>query len=71
MSSSTSSTTSSLGILSSEAEALLNRAKQLRQEMDALPKDDPKRAVYEKAISGLLESARSLSIRVTTSARSS
>ena len=59
--------------LSSEAESLLNQAKQYRKEMEALPdttEGKAKREVYEKMIRDLLERSRKLSVQVTTSASS-
>lgn len=62
---------SSLGFLTSEADALLNQAKKYRQEMDALPQGDTRREVYEKMIRELLDLSRKLSNKVMTSTSSS
>ena len=70
MSTSTVSANVSLGLLSSEAHSLLDQARKYRQEMEALPQDDPRRPVYEKLILDLLERSRKLSVTVTTSASS-
>ena len=58
----------SLGILASEAQALYDKAKRLREEMDRLPQGDAQRALYEKTILELLDSAQKLSMRVSTAA---
>ncbi len=57
-------------LLSSEAHSLLEQARKYRQEMEALPQNDPRRPVYERLILGLLERSRKLSVTVTTSASS-
>ena len=68
--SSSAAANASLGMLASEAQSLYEKAKRLRQEMDKLPQGDPQRALYEKAILELLDSARKLSATVTSTASS-
>ncbi len=53
--------------LSNEAALLLDKAKQYRAEMEALPPSDPHRARLEKIIRDLLASANSLSDAVKSS----
>lgn len=65
----TSSANVSLGILASEAQSLYEKAKRLREEMDKLPQGDSQRALYEKTILELLDSARKLSATVSSTAR--
>jgi len=65
------STNASLGILSSEADSLLSQAKEYRKLMEALPVNDPQRAVYEKIILDLLQRSRRMSVAVTSTASSS
>lgn len=60
----------SLSILSSEADSLLEQAKQYRADLEALPPEDPRREVYEKIIRDLLERSRRLSSEVTSIAKS-
>lgn len=64
------SANTTLNILSSEADSILDQAKKYRAEMDALPPNDPRREVYEKMIRDLLERSRKLSIVVTSTASS-
>lgn len=64
------SVNTTLNILSSEADSILDQAKKYRVEMDALPANDPRRDVYEKMIRDLLERSRRLSITVTSTASS-
>jgi len=61
---------SPLNILSSEAYSLLEQAKKYRADMDALPPNDPRRAVYEEMIRDLLDRSRRLSSVVTSTASS-
>jgi hypothetical protein len=56
-----------LAALSNEAAALLEKAKQYRARMDALPPNDPQRAQLEQVIRDLLASANSLSDAVKSS----
>jgi hypothetical protein len=56
-----------LAALSNEAAALLEKAKQYRARMEALPPDDPHRAQLEQVIRDLLDSANSLSDAVKSS----
>ena len=56
-----------LAALSSEAQALLERAKDLRAKMDALPAGSPQRAELEQLIRDLLRSANSISEVVKSS----
>jgi hypothetical protein len=56
-----------LSALSSEAASLVDRAKQLRAKMDALPAGDPQRAELEQIIRDLLKSANSISEVVKSS----
>ena len=58
-----------LSELASQADSLLTKAKKLREEMNALPPNDPQREVYETAIRELLESSRNLSEAVTARAK--
>jgi hypothetical protein len=53
--------------LSNEAASLLEKAKQYRAEMDALPESDLRREVYEKIIRDLLRTSNTLSTAVITS----
>lgn len=64
-------TSNALTALSTEAESLLEKAKQYRQDMEALPAGDPRREVYEKLIRDLLNASSSLSATVTSTAKSS
>jgi hypothetical protein len=50
-----------LAALSGEASTLLERAKELRAKMDALPVGSPQRAELEQHIRDLLRSANSIS----------
>jgi cytochrome c-type biogenesis protein CcmH/NrfG len=61
----------SLGVLSNEAESLLNQAREYRKMMDELPANDQRREVYEKIIRDLLERARRFSSVVTSTSSSS
>lgn len=62
--------TDTLLALSTEASALLEKAKKYREEMDALPPGDSRRAVYERLIRDLLSASRTISANVTVSASS-
>jgi hypothetical protein len=55
-----------LGFLTTEAASLLAQAKKYRDEMNALPADDPRRKVYEEAIRDLVDRANRISTTVTT-----
>jgi hypothetical protein len=55
-----------LSALSDEAVSLLEKAKKYRYEMDQLPADDPRRAVYEQLIRDLLNTSSSISSKVRT-----
>ena len=68
---STSTSTSALKLLSSQADEILEQAKAYRAEMDKLLPDDPRREVYQKVIRDLLERSRKLSTAVTNVASSS
>jgi hypothetical protein len=62
--------TSTLKLLSSEADLILEQARKYRAEMDALPANDPRRDVYEKFIRDLLDHSQKLSMVVTSTASS-
>ena len=63
-------TASSMRVLISEAESMLNQAKKYRDEMEALPVvGTPLYVVYEKIIRDLLEHSRRLSVTVIKIAR--
>jgi hypothetical protein len=71
MSNSVSTTaTTSLTLLSSEAASLLDQAKKYREMMDGLPAEDPKRQIYEAIIRDLLERSNRLSSFVVTTTSS-
>jgi hypothetical protein len=55
-----------LSALSDEAISLLEKAKKYRLEMEQLPADDPRRAVYEQLIRDLLNTSSSISSKVRT-----
>ena len=59
-----------LNILSSEAYSILEQAKKYRADMEKLPQDDPRRAVYEEMIRDMLERSRRFSSIVTSTASS-
>ena len=59
----------SLDILSSEADSLLQQAKDYRAELESLPADDPRREVFERIIRDLLERSRRLSSAVASTAK--
>lgn len=69
--SSTTATSTALGFLTTEASLALEQAKKLRDELNALPANDPKREVLEKTIQDLLDRSRRFSTIVTSTASSS
>ena len=62
--------TSTLKLLSSEADLILEQARKYRAEMDALPAGDSRREIYEKIIRDLLDHSQKLSMVVTSTASS-
>jgi hypothetical protein len=61
----------SLAALSAEAAALLEKAKEYRAKLDALPSGDPRRPEYEQLIRDLLKTSNSISFAVTASVKGS
>lgn len=59
-----------LGLLQEQANSMIEMAKRYRAEMEALPPNDPQRAVYEKTIRELLARAKLISGNVITTANS-
>ena len=60
-----------MAALSNEAEALLEKAKAYRKQMDELAADDPRREVYDKLIRELLAASNNIASKVKTSVGSS
>jgi len=58
----------SLSMLTEEATSLLNQAKAYRTEMEALPENDERRALYEQVIRDLLDRSKRLSSFLVTEA---